>query len=235
MATRTYVISLFLTGVVTYVKEDLSPLDARADYLGDFNIDEDLCREGRLMETDHGSFVLINVYVPHGGECAEGRPRLNFKLHFLKALKYRCDELVNSGKEIVVLGDFNIAHRDIDVYKNWNIHDLYIPVIFLEEFQVDLVYSQALEAVKINASHSNESERSRDAEEVKQIILVFAAIAIRTTVEGFETGVDSEVTTTAAKIVVEYPRIGATVGVVSGSIVAQIPNSSWSCSISFSI
>ena len=63
------------------------------------------------METDHGSFILINVYVPNEGQSAEVRPRLFFKLHFLKTLKHRCDDIVNLGKEVVVMGDFNIAHK----------------------------------------------------------------------------------------------------------------------------
>ena len=115
------------SGVVTYVKEELSPFDAKADYLGDLDSDSDidLCREGRPIETDHGSFILINVYVPNEGQSAEVCPRLFFKLHFLKTLKHRCDDIVNSGKEVVVMGDFNIAHKDIDIYNDWSIHDIY--------------------------------------------------------------------------------------------------------------
>lgn len=131
------------SGVVTYVKEDFSPLDAKADYLGDLesDADVDLCREGRVMETDHGSFILINVYVPNEGETTEGRPRLNFKLHFLKALKHRCDDIVNSGKEVVVLGDFNIAHKDIDIYNDWRLHDIYTPdeISWIDDFFRDYV------------------------------------------------------------------------------------------------
>ena len=102
-------------------------MDAKADYLGDLDSDSDidLCREGRLMETDHGSFILINVYVPNEGQSAEVCPWLFFKLHFLKTLKHRCDDIFNSGKEVVVMGDFNIAHKDIDIYNDWSIHDIY--------------------------------------------------------------------------------------------------------------
>lgn len=131
------------SGVVTYVKEEFSPLDAKADYLGDLerDADIDLCREGRLIETDHGSFILINVYVPNTGQSTEWHPRLYFKLHFLKALKHRCDDIVNSGKEVVVMGDFNIAHKDIDIYKDWSIHDLYTPdeISWINDFFRDYV------------------------------------------------------------------------------------------------
>lgn len=115
------------SGVVTYVKEDLSPLDAKANFLGDFDdpLLEDFCNEGRVVETDHGSFILINVYAPNAGDKDQGRPRLTFKLSFLKALKRKCDELVQSGRHIILVGDLNVPHKDKDVHKKWNIRDIY--------------------------------------------------------------------------------------------------------------
>lgn len=115
------------SGVVTYVKGELTPLDAKADWLGDStsSSSEDLCNEGRLMCTDHGSFVLLNVYVPNAGGDDEGRPRLDFKLRYLKALEQTCDELVRSGKHVVIVGDFNIAHKDIDVHPRWKVEECY--------------------------------------------------------------------------------------------------------------
>lgn len=72
------------------MKEALSPLDAKADWLGENSSAEDLCNEGRLMCTDHGSFVLLNVYVPNSGDGDKGRPRLDFKMRYLKALEQTC-------------------------------------------------------------------------------------------------------------------------------------------------
>ncbi|KAG0629984.1 hypothetical protein M758_1G144800 [Ceratodon purpureus] len=115
------------SGVVTYVKEEFSPLDAKADWLGESTSSstEDLCKEGRLICTDHGSFVLLNVYVPNAGDHDEGRPRLDFKLRYLKALEQTCDELVRSGKHVMIVGDFNIAHKDIDVHARWKVEEIY--------------------------------------------------------------------------------------------------------------
>ncbi|CAM6082517.1 unnamed protein product [Calypogeia fissa] len=114
------------SGVVTYVKNDFSPLDAAAEKLpGDIDAVEGLCREGRIIETDHGSFVLVNVYVPNAGDRDEGRPRLDFKIRFLQALKGKCDDLVSLGRHVVVVGDFNIAHKAIDVHKKWNTEEIY--------------------------------------------------------------------------------------------------------------
>lgn len=115
------------SGVVTYVKEEFSPLDAKADWLGESTSPstEDLCKEGRLICTDHGSFVLLNVYVPNAGDCDEGRPRLDFKMRYLKALEQTCEELVRSGKHVMIVGDFNIAHKDIDVHARWKVEEIY--------------------------------------------------------------------------------------------------------------
>jgi len=49
--------------------------------------------------TDHGSFVLFNVYVPNAGERPE-RARLAAKLAFLQALKERVDSLLMQGRQV---------------------------------------------------------------------------------------------------------------------------------------
>lgn len=78
---------------MTYVKEEYTPLDARADWFGEScdQSTDGLCNEGRLMYTDHGSFVLFNVYIPNAGDHEEGRPRLEFKLRYLQALEETCE------------------------------------------------------------------------------------------------------------------------------------------------
>ncbi len=43
--------------------------------------------------TDHGAFVLLNAYVPNAGDHPV-RPRLPYKLAFLRALRAKMDELV---------------------------------------------------------------------------------------------------------------------------------------------
>ena len=51
------------------------------------------------MSTDHGAFVVINVYVPNAGPAPD-RPRLHTKLAFLRALKRRADAFVSAGREV---------------------------------------------------------------------------------------------------------------------------------------
>eukprot|EP00850_Spirogloea_muscicola_P018560 SM000171S03249 [mRNA] locus=s171:197766:199857:- [translate_table: standard] len=114
------------SGVVTYVKDSCSPLDAVADCLGGAGKSGDsISCEGRVMCTDHGSFMLFNVYAPNAGERKEGRLRLDFKIDFLIGLRKKCDELVESGRNVVVVGDLNIAHKDIDVHHQWHVKDIY--------------------------------------------------------------------------------------------------------------
>ena len=56
------------------------------------------CPMRRVVCTDHGAFVLINVYVPNAGSPPE-RPRLPVKLRFLEAIKRKADALTASGRQ----------------------------------------------------------------------------------------------------------------------------------------
>lgn len=81
------------------MKEEFTPVDAKADWLGEnSDLKEDLCNEGRLICTDHGSFVLLNVYVPNAGDHEEGRPRLDYKLRYLEALEQTCKKSALNSK-----------------------------------------------------------------------------------------------------------------------------------------
>ena len=52
----------------------------------------------RAVCTDHGAFVVINVYCPNAGPAPE-RPRLAIKMRFLEALKRKADALASAGRE----------------------------------------------------------------------------------------------------------------------------------------
>lgn len=67
--------------------------------------------EGRVVQTDYDDFVLLNVYFPNGG--MEGR--LQYKLEFYEAFFAYCDTLRRQGKKLIVCGDFNTAHMEIDL------------------------------------------------------------------------------------------------------------------------
>ena len=69
--------------------------------------------EGRVVRTRHGDFWLYNIYFPNGGS---GEERHQFKQRFLADLYVHLQEQLARGEHLIVVGDYNIAHRDIDVY-----------------------------------------------------------------------------------------------------------------------
>lgn len=74
--------------------------------------------EGRIQQLDYGAFVLFNVYFPNGSGQNRDNSRVPFKLAFYGALLDRVLALREAGREVVILGDYNTAHREIDL-KNW--------------------------------------------------------------------------------------------------------------------
>lgn len=66
--------------------------------------------EGRCVTTDHGNFVLINVYVP----AVSIEERITFKMYFLHALQDKVSALHANGRQVVIAGDFNICPQKID-------------------------------------------------------------------------------------------------------------------------
>ena len=71
--------------------------------------------EGRYVEADYGKLVVISAYFP-SGSSSEARQQAKFR--FLAAMAPHLDALRARGKEILLCGDINIAHQEIDL-KNW--------------------------------------------------------------------------------------------------------------------
>jgi len=69
-------------------------------------------REGRVIQTEWDDFVLFNVYFPNGQRDHE---RLQYKLDFYARLLEYCDRYHEAGKQIIIGGDFNTAHQEIDL------------------------------------------------------------------------------------------------------------------------
>ena len=78
---------------------------------------EELDSEGRVLRIEYPDFILYNIYFPNSGM---GAKRLDFKVDFCNALLEQLVELKNQGKNIVITGDYNIAHNPIDVYNPKN-------------------------------------------------------------------------------------------------------------------
>lgn len=70
-------------------------------------------REGRIIWSSYDNFDLYNIYFPNGGS---GEERHYFKQTFLKNLNAHLEFELKRGKEIIVVGDYNVAHKDEDVY-----------------------------------------------------------------------------------------------------------------------
>lgn len=68
--------------------------------------------EGRTIIADYGKFVLCNIYFPNG---KMSKDRLLYKLEFYEAFLSYVDALSAQGKNIVICGDVNTAHREIDL------------------------------------------------------------------------------------------------------------------------
>jgi exodeoxyribonuclease-3 len=69
--------------------------------------------EGRIVWTTHEHFDLYNIYFPNGGS---GEERHAYKQRFLKDLQAHLQNQLKAGKKIILVGDYNVAHREIDVY-----------------------------------------------------------------------------------------------------------------------
>ena len=68
--------------------------------------------EGRTLVADFGDFVLANIYFPNG---AQNEDRLKYKLEFYDAFFKWAKSIKKSGKKLIVCGDFNTAHKEIDI------------------------------------------------------------------------------------------------------------------------
>ncbi|MDX2225658.1 MAG: exodeoxyribonuclease III [Verrucomicrobiae bacterium] len=68
--------------------------------------------EGRSITLFYGKLALIGAYFPNS---QEGGARLDYKIGFCEALYRYCAALRKKGNQIMLCGDYNIAHREIDL------------------------------------------------------------------------------------------------------------------------
>lgn len=71
--------------------------------------------EGRYVEARFGNLIVISAYFPSGSSAPE---RQEAKFRFLDLFMPHIKKLKAEGLEIVLCGDINIAHKEIDL-KNW--------------------------------------------------------------------------------------------------------------------
>jgi exodeoxyribonuclease III len=92
------------SGVAVYTKEEPKLIEKLG--VDKFDI------EGRTIILHYQDFVLINCYFPNSQELGK---RLDYKLSFCNSILKKCDSLVAKGKNVVLCGDYNIAHTEIDL------------------------------------------------------------------------------------------------------------------------
>ncbi len=82
--------------------------------------------EGRVIAADYGDFILYNIYFPNGGR---GPERVRYKLDFYDHLLEQWQELRSDGRELIICGDFNTAHKEIDVARpaEWSKQSGFLP------------------------------------------------------------------------------------------------------------
>jgi exodeoxyribonuclease-3 len=92
-------------GVATFTKDE--PADVRYDF-GKSGLE----LEGRAIIAEYPGFILFNVYFPNGKASLE---RLKYKMAFYDVFLKYADSLKASGKKLVICGDVNTAHKEIDL------------------------------------------------------------------------------------------------------------------------
>ena len=93
------------SGVVTFHKKE--PLEVEKG-IGFDRFDN----EGRVIRSKYVDFHLFNIYFPNGGQ---GNKRVPYKLEFYEKLLEICDQLHENGENVIITGDFNTAHNEIDL------------------------------------------------------------------------------------------------------------------------
>jgi exodeoxyribonuclease-3 len=76
---------------------------------------EEFDAEGRYVQADFGGLSVVSVYLPSGSSSPE---RQEAKFRFMGQFDAHLKTLRASGREVVLCGDWNIAHKEIDL-KNW--------------------------------------------------------------------------------------------------------------------
>ena len=76
---------------------------------------DDIDAEGRYLRADFGNLSVVALYLPSGSSSDE---RQQVKFSFMERFMPHLRELMASGREVVLCGDWNIAHKEIDL-KNW--------------------------------------------------------------------------------------------------------------------
>ncbi len=93
------------SGVATFTHDD--PLEVDLGSGAPF-----FDQEGRIVKTKFPDFTLFNIYFPNG---KRDHSRLQYKLDFYAKFLAHCNDLHAAGERIILCGDLNTAHQEIDL------------------------------------------------------------------------------------------------------------------------
>ena len=96
------------SGVGLYARRAPDRIDTA---LGEARFDS----EGRVQIARFGRLVVANIYFPNGNGKDRDNSRVPYKLDFYRSLFERLQRLRRSGARVLVMGDLNTAHREIDL------------------------------------------------------------------------------------------------------------------------
>ena len=71
--------------------------------------------EGRFLQADFGPLSIVSLYLPSG---SSGDERQKFKYTVMDLFENWLEERRQDGRDYIICGDWNIAHKQIDL-KNW--------------------------------------------------------------------------------------------------------------------
>ncbi|WP_133139343.1 exodeoxyribonuclease III [Legionella genomosp. 1] len=128
----------------------------------------DFCdREGRYIQFDYPRLSVVSLYLPSG---TSGDIRQQVKFDFLERFALHLDSLKKEGRELILCGDYNIAHKQIDL-KNWRSNQKNSGFLPEERAWMDKLFGELgfVDAFRVKNPHPEQytwwSQRSKTARE----------------------------------------------------------------------
>ena len=153
-----------LNGVASFVRKGLTLRACNTALDNGGGLD----KEGRCIMTDHGKFVVFNVYVPNG----QGGARMPLKQAFLAALDRAMVKQRKNGKKVILCGDLNIHYRPQDCFKYWRRIDVNAMCYHREDYHTRFM---GFDAIPSSNSSRGEKSYSGLTEEKLQAFLDYIA------------------------------------------------------------
>lgn len=94
--------------------------------------------EARYLQADFGNLSVVSLYLPSGSSSED---RQVIKMQVIDDYLQILQEQINSGREFIICGDWNIAHRPIDL-KNWKANQKYSGFLPEERAWLDKVFGE---------------------------------------------------------------------------------------------